>query len=102
MTTGGATPAHILDRVPLSHDLDNARYERMRWNTPLSEEHAVLLLSRLDIRPGASLVDLGCDMFLEVGPKRALSGMMRELAPGAKAVAVGTPAAIAERSCCAS
>jgi cyclopropane fatty-acyl-phospholipid synthase-like methyltransferase len=46
--------------VPPSHDLDNARYERMRWNTPLSEEHAVLLLSRLDIRPGASLVDLGC------------------------------------------
>jgi [acyl-carrier-protein] S-malonyltransferase len=43
-----------------------------------------------------SLVDLGCDMFLEVGPKRALSGMMRELAPGAKAVAVGTPAAIAD------
>ncbi len=35
----------------------------------------------------ASLVDLGCDMFVEVGPKRALTGMMRELAPGAAAVA---------------
>jgi cyclopropane fatty-acyl-phospholipid synthase-like methyltransferase len=32
----------------------------MRWNTPLSEEHARLLLTRLDIRPGASLLDLGC------------------------------------------
>jgi len=40
-----------------------------------------------------SLADLGCDMFVEVGPKRALTGMMRELAPGAAAVAVGTPAA---------
>jgi [acyl-carrier-protein] S-malonyltransferase len=43
-----------------------------------------------------SLVELGCDMFLEVGPKRALTGMMRELAPGAIAVAVGTPVACAE------
>jgi [acyl-carrier-protein] S-malonyltransferase len=43
-----------------------------------------------------TLVELGCDMFVEVGPKRALTGMMRELAPGAKAVAVGTPAACAE------
>ena len=43
-----------------------------------------------------SVVELGCDMFIEVGPKRALTGMMRELAPGAAAVAVGTPAACAE------
>ncbi len=34
---------------------------------------------------------VGCDTFIEVGPKRALTGMMRELAPGAKAVAVSTP-----------
>lgn len=40
-----------------------------------------------------SLVDLGCDTFLEVGPKKALTGMMRELAPGAAATPVGTPAA---------
>ena len=43
-----------------------------------------------------SLVDLGCDMLIEVGPKRALTGMMRELAPGKPAVAVGTPAACSE------
>src|SRR6202171_2591133 len=40
------------------------------------------------------LVELGCDTFIEVGPKRALTGMMRELAPSATAAAVGTPDAI--------
>ena len=43
-----------------------------------------------------ALSELGCDTFIEVGPKRALTGMMRELAPGGTAVAVGTPAACAE------
>jgi [acyl-carrier-protein] S-malonyltransferase len=42
------------------------------------------------------LVDDGCEMFIEVGPKRALTGMMRELVPGAVAIAVGTPAAVQE------
>jgi cyclopropane fatty-acyl-phospholipid synthase-like methyltransferase len=32
----------------------------MRWNTPLSEDHAAVLLQRLDIRPGANVLDLGC------------------------------------------
>ncbi|MDE2449673.1 MAG: ACP S-malonyltransferase [Gammaproteobacteria bacterium] len=44
----------------------------------------------------ASLAEMGCDTFLEVGPKRALTGMMRELAPGKAAAAVGTPTAISE------
>ncbi len=44
------------------------------------------------------LGELGCDAFLEVGPKRALTGMMRELAPGAFAAAVPSPQAIAELS----
>src|SRR5262249_533004 len=43
-----------------------------------------------------ALVDAGCDTFIEVGPKRALTGMMRELAPGKTAVAAGTPTAVAE------
>jgi [acyl-carrier-protein] S-malonyltransferase len=43
-----------------------------------------------------SLVDLGCDTFVEVGPKRALTGMMRELAPGRAASAVATPHAVQE------
>lgn len=43
-----------------------------------------------------SLSALGCDTYLELGPRRALTGMMRELAPAARAVAAGTPAALAE------
>ncbi|HUE67391.1 MAG TPA: ACP S-malonyltransferase [Candidatus Acidoferrum sp.] len=43
-----------------------------------------------------SLVDMGCDTFIEVGPKRALTGMMRELAPGRAASAAGTPQAVQE------
>ena len=39
------------------------------------------------------LVKLGCDCFIEVGPKRALTGMMRELVPGAAAYSVSTPEA---------
>jgi [acyl-carrier-protein] S-malonyltransferase len=45
-----------------------------------------------------ALVDAGCDTFVEVGPKKALTGMMRELAPGRKALAVGTPAAVLDFS----
>ena len=44
----------------------------------------------------ASLVEMGCDAFVEVGPRRALTGMMRELAPGKSAVAVGSPEAARE------
>jgi ubiquinone/menaquinone biosynthesis C-methylase UbiE len=41
-------------------DLEEALYARMRWNAPLSVEHAELLLDRLDVRPGARVADLGC------------------------------------------
>ena len=41
-----------------------------------------------------TLVDMECHTFVEVGPKRALTGMMRELAPTATATAVGTPEAV--------
>ena len=44
----------------------------------------------------AMLVELGCDTFIEVGPKRALTGMMKELAPAALAVFAGGPAAVQE------
>nr|WTA70603.1 class I SAM-dependent methyltransferase [Micromonospora sp. NBC_00855] len=44
---------------PTDH-LAASRYARMRWNTPLSQEHAALLLQRLDVRPGARVLDLGC------------------------------------------
>src|SRR6202795_3936492 len=41
-----------------------------------------------------TLLDMECHSFIEVGPKRALTGMMKELAPSATAVAVGTPEAV--------
>src|SRR5689334_4795324 len=44
----------------------------------------------------AALLEAGCDTFIEVGPKRALTGMMRELAPGTAAIAVGAPTAVSE------
>jgi [acyl-carrier-protein] S-malonyltransferase len=40
------------------------------------------------------LVELGCDAFYEVGPGRALTGMMRELAPTAPATALSSPEAV--------
>lgn len=43
-----------------------------------------------------ALVEMGCTTFIEVGPKRALTGMMRELAPNAKATAVGSPESVLE------
>jgi precorrin-6B methylase 2 len=41
-------------------DLEAALYARMRWNVPLSVEHAELLIGQLSLRPGARVVDLGC------------------------------------------
>jgi [acyl-carrier-protein] S-malonyltransferase len=61
--------------------------------------HVMEMQLRSPVRWAASveaLVDLGCDAFVEVGPKRALTGMMRELAPGKAAVAVGAPTAVSE------
>jgi [acyl-carrier-protein] S-malonyltransferase len=46
----------------------------------------------------ASLVEMGCETFIELGPKRALTGMMRELAPSVRAIAVGTPDAVNQLS----
>jgi [acyl-carrier-protein] S-malonyltransferase len=40
------------------------------------------------------LLELGCDSFVEVGPRRALTGMMRELAPGRAVTSLATPAAV--------
>ncbi len=92
-----------------------AALDRIEWRTPritvmanLSGRphldgdripHVMEMQLRSPVRWAAcvqGLVELGCDTFVEVGPKRALTGMMRELAPGAKALAVSTPAAIAD------
>jgi len=40
------------------------------------------------------LAEMECSTFVEVGPKRALTGMMRELVPTATAAAVSTPDAV--------
>ncbi|MFZ0041772.1 MAG: methyltransferase domain-containing protein [Solirubrobacteraceae bacterium] len=40
--------------------LADAKAAAMRWNTPLSEAHAELLLSRLELPPRGSVLDLGC------------------------------------------
>ena len=41
-------------------DPDRTRYDRMRWNTPLGQDHASLLLERLAVGPTDKVVDLGC------------------------------------------
>ncbi|VVJ25323.1 Uncharacterised protein [Amycolatopsis camponoti] len=43
----------------MDDELNALRRTRMRWNTPLSEPHAELLLDRMDLGEGR-LVDLGC------------------------------------------
>ncbi|NBH02983.1 class I SAM-dependent methyltransferase [Amycolatopsis sp. SID8362] len=43
----------------MDDELNALRRSRMRWNTPLSEAHAALLLDRLALGEG-NLVDLGC------------------------------------------
>ncbi|WP_260194203.1 SAM-dependent methyltransferase [Actinophytocola gossypii] len=44
----------------MTDTLAAARYARLRWNTPLAEDHADLLLERLALTADTSLVDLGC------------------------------------------
>jgi [acyl-carrier-protein] S-malonyltransferase len=61
--------------------------------------HVMEMQLRSPVRWGAcitTLVEMGCTSFIEVGPKRALTGMMRELAPGKAAAAVGTPTGVEE------
>jgi cyclopropane fatty-acyl-phospholipid synthase-like methyltransferase len=53
-----ARPHPTVNRDP--SDPDRTRYDRMRWNTPLSEDHAALLLERLSVGPADHVVDLGC------------------------------------------
>jgi cyclopropane fatty-acyl-phospholipid synthase-like methyltransferase len=40
--------------------LAEARYAKLTWNAPLSEQHADELLTHLSLGPDTSLVDLGC------------------------------------------
>jgi len=40
-------------------DLERALFARMRWNAPLSVEHAGLLMDRLELGPGLRVADIG-------------------------------------------
>ena len=40
------------------------------------------------------LGEAGCETFYELGPKKALTGMMRELAPGASSIGISSPDAV--------
>src|SRR5438270_6354578 len=92
-----------------------AALDRIEWRTPRVPvmanltgrphqggdriPHVMEMQLRSPVRWAAcigSLVEKGCDTFVEVGPKRALTGMMRELAPGRAAFAVATPTAVQE------
>lgn len=55
--TGGRGGAGVGDGI---QDPDVALYARMRWNAPLSAEHADLLLDRMSLGPGQAIADLGC------------------------------------------
>jgi cyclopropane fatty-acyl-phospholipid synthase-like methyltransferase len=70
-------------------DLEQARYARMRWNAPLSENHAARLLERLDVGGGQAVLDLGCgwgELLL-----RTVGGR------GARGTGVDTDASLLER-----
>jgi cyclopropane fatty-acyl-phospholipid synthase-like methyltransferase len=48
------------DAPETDEGLAEAQHGAMRWNTPLSEAHAELLLSRLELPTSGSILDLGC------------------------------------------
>ncbi|HEY2577717.1 MAG TPA: methyltransferase domain-containing protein [Streptosporangiaceae bacterium] len=68
-------------------DLEEALFARMRWNTPLSVEHAELLMDRLDLSPGLQVADIGCawgELLLRV------AGRVRSPGGGVRGIGVDT------------
>ncbi|WP_290059799.1 methyltransferase domain-containing protein [Amycolatopsis solani] len=73
----------------MDDELNALRRSRMRWNTPLSETHASLLLDRMALA-GGHLADLGCgwgELLLRAA----------ERAPGLRATGVDTDRVSLER-----
>jgi cyclopropane fatty-acyl-phospholipid synthase-like methyltransferase len=70
---------------------EQARYARMRWNTPLSDDHAARLLERLEVGAGHSVLDLGC------GWGELLLRAVSDPARRATGIGVDTDAALLER-----
>jgi SAM-dependent methyltransferase len=76
-------------------DLERALFARMRWNAPLSADHAGLLLDRLDLAPGQRIADLGCgwgELLLQAVARAVAGG------PGVTATGVDTDAAALDRA----
>jgi len=76
-------------------DLERALYARMRWNAPLSTDHAGLLLDRLDLAPGQRIADLGCgwgELLLRAVAQAVAGG------PGVTAAGVDTDAGALDRA----
>lgn len=58
-------------------DLEEALFVRMRWNAPLSVEHAGLLMDRLELGPGLRVADIGSawgELLLRVAERVRSSG----------------------------
>lgn len=57
--------------------LSAVKYQGMRWNSPLSEDHAFDLLNHLDLSNASSLVDIGCgwgELLLRAIQKSSIKG----------------------------
>lgn len=72
--------------------LDGARYAAMRWNTPLSEEHADGLIADLAIHAAESVLDLGC------GWAELLTRVLRRADAQCRGIGVDTDGALLERA----
>ncbi len=71
---------------------EDASYTRMRWNVPLSPEHAELLLGRLDLGPGQRVADLGC------GWGTLLRAAVARAGSGATGIGIDSDAAVLARA----
>jgi SAM-dependent methyltransferase len=56
----GAGSTHHNAGMTDEDELAEAKVAAMRWNTPLGEAHAELLLERLEVPEHGSILDLGC------------------------------------------
>jgi SAM-dependent methyltransferase len=74
------------------HELDAARYAAMRWNTPLSEAHADVLIERLNLGTAESALDLGC------GWAELLMRALQRTETGCQGIGVDTDGALLKRA----
>ncbi len=78
-----------------TRNLGLARYARLRWNTPLSADHAEILLRHLQPRDGNDILDLGCgwgELLL-----RAVAAGSIEAVSSCRGVGIDTDESLLER-----